>query len=229
MSGRLVLVRHGQSVGNVDRRLDTRPPGSELTPLGRDQARAFARDGLVRPGLLLHSVATRAAQTAAEISAEVDVPASEVTGIHEVQVGELENRSDDDAVAEFNAIYQRWHEGERDVPLPGGETATEVLDRYLPVLTDLRMRYLDDDEWTGDIVVVSHGAAIRLSAAVLAGVESSFVLDHHLNNTEAVVLAPVTDGRWSCVQWGTKTPPFYPEPDATPVTDAVESGGDPMG
>jgi broad specificity phosphatase PhoE len=229
MSGRLVLVRHGQSFGNVDRRLDTRPPGSELTPLGRDQARAFARDGMSRPGLLLHSVATRAAQTAAEISAEVDVPASEVTGIHEVQVGELENRSDDDAVAEFDAIYKRWHEGERDVPLPGGETGNQVLDRYLPVVTDLRMRYLDDDEWTGDIVVVSHGAAIRLTAAVLAGVESSFVLDHHLKNTEAVVLAPVTDGRWSCVQWGTLTPPFYPEPDVTPVTDAVESGIDPMG
>ena len=229
MSGRLVLVRHGQSYGNVDRRLDTRPPGSELTPLGRDQARAFARDGLSRPGLLLHSVATRAAQTAAEISAEVDVTASEVIGIHEVQVGELENRSDDDAVAEFDAIYKRWHEGERDVPLPGGETGNQVLDRYLPVVTDLRMRYLDDDEWTSDIIVVSHGAAIRLTAAVLAGVESSFVLDHHLKNTEAVVLAPVTDGRWSCVQWGTLTPPFYPEPDVTPVTDAVESGIDPMG
>jgi broad specificity phosphatase PhoE len=229
MSGRLVLVRHGQSYGNVDRRLDTRPPGSELTPLGRDQARAFARDGLSRPGLLLHSVATRAAQTATEISAEVDVPASEVTGIHEVQVGELENRSDDDAVAEFDAIYKRWHEGERDVPLPGGETGNQVLDRYLPVVTDLRMRYLDDDEWTSDIIVVSHGAAIRLTAAVLAGVESSFVLDHHLKNTEAVVLAPVTDGRWSCVQWGTLTPPFYPAPGVTPVTDAVESGVDPMG
>jgi broad specificity phosphatase PhoE len=229
MSGRLVLVRHGQSFGNVDRRLDTRPPGSELTPLGRDQARAFARNALGRAGLLLHSVATRAAQTAAEISIEIDVPASELTGIHEVQVGELENRSDDDAVAEFNAIYQRWHQGERDVSLPGGETANEVLDRYVPVLTDLRMHYLDNEEWATDIVVVSHGAAIRLTAAVLAGVESSFVLDHHLNNTEAVVLAPVTDGRWSCVQWGTLTPPFYPEPDATPVSDAVESGADPMG
>jgi broad specificity phosphatase PhoE len=229
MSGRLVLLRHGQSYGNVDRRLDTRPPGSELTQLGRDQARAFARNNACRPGLLLHSVATRAAQTAAEISAEVDVPASQVDGIHEVQVGELENRSDDDAVAAFNAIYERWHRGELDVALPGGETGSAVLDRYLPVVSDLRRRYLDDDHWTSDIVVVSHGAAIRLTAAVLAGVESSFVLDHHLANTEAVVLAPDADGRWSCVQWGTTAPPFYPEPDATAVTDAVDSGGDPMG
>jgi broad specificity phosphatase PhoE len=229
MSGRLVLLRHGQSYGNVDRRLDTRPPGTELTPLGRDQARAFARNGIRRAGLLLHSVAVRAAQTACEIGGETGLTAREVDGIHEVQVGELENRNDDDAVAEFNAVYQRWHCGERDVALPGGETANQVLDRYVPVLTDLRMRYLDDDDWTGDVVVVSHGAAIRLTAAVLAGVDGSFVVDHHLANAESVVLAPTTDGRWSCVQWGTLTPPFYPERGATSVADAVESGTDPMG
>ncbi|MBO0865856.1 MAG: histidine phosphatase family protein, partial [Mycobacterium sp.] len=228
MSGRLVLLRHGQSYGNLDRRLDTRPPGTELTPLGRDQARAFARNGRRRPGLLLHSVAVRAAQTAAEISAEADLQARAVSGIHEVQVGELENRSDDDAVAEFNAIYQRWHEGEWDLALPGGETANQVLNRYVPVLTELRMRYLDNRDWTSDIVVVSHGAAIRLAAAVLAGVDSSFVVDHHLGNAESVVLAPITDGRWSCVQWGALTPPFYPEAGATPVSDAVESSTDPM-
>jgi broad specificity phosphatase PhoE len=228
MSGRLVLVRHGQSYGNVERRLDTRPPGTELTPLGRDQARAFLRNGFRRPGLLLHSVAVRAAQTAAEISAEAGLPAREVSGVHEVQVGELENRNDDEAVAEFNAIYQRWYEGERDLALPGGETANEVLDRYVPVLTDLRMRYLDNHDWAGDIVVVSHGAAIRLAAAVLAGIDGSFVLDHHLGNAEAIVLAPITEGRWSCVQWGTLTPPFYPEAATTAVTD-VKSGTDPMG
>jgi broad specificity phosphatase PhoE len=229
MSGRLVLVRHGQSYANVDKRLDTRPPGAELTPLGRGQARAFARAATSRPGLLLHSVATRAKQTAAEISAELAVPADEVTGIHEVQVGDLENRNDDDAVAEFDSVYRRWLEGERDVPLPGGESADQVLDRYVPVLTDLRMRTLDNEDWTSDVVVVSHGAAIRLTAAVLAGVDSNFAFEHHLANTEAVILTPLADGQWSCVQWGALTPPFDPLPDAAAVPDAVEASSDPMG
>jgi broad specificity phosphatase PhoE len=231
VSGRLVLLRHGQSFGNVERRLDTRPPGAELTPTGRDQARAFALDA-GRPALLAHSVATRASQTAAVIGAEVDAAPQEVAGIHEVQVGQLENRNDDEAIAEFNAIYERWQHGELDLPLPGGETANEVLDRYVPVLTDLRMRYLDDRDWNGDIVVVSHGAAIRLVSAVLAGVDADFALDNHLGNAESVVLAPITDGRWSCVRWGTLTPPFYPEPSeaaVTPVADAVRSSTDPMG
>ncbi len=228
MSGRLILVRHGQSFGNVERRLDTRPPGAELTPLGRDQARAFAR-GSGRPAMLAHSVATRASQTAAVIGSQLEMRPIEVAGVHEAQVGRLENRNDDDAVAEFNAIYERWHHGELDVALPGGETGNDVLDRYVPVLTHLRMRYLDDHDFHGDIVVVSHGAAIRLAAAVLAGVEAGFALDHHLDNTESVALTPITDGRWSCVRWGTLTPPFYPEEEATPVADAVRSSTDPMG
>jgi probable phosphoglycerate mutase len=179
--------------------------------------------------MLTHSVATRASQTAEVIGAELGLGALEFAGIHEAQVGALENRSDDEAVAEFNAIYERWHHGDLDVPLPGGETGNDVLDRYVPVLTELRVRYLDDDGWNGDIVVVSHGAAIRLASAVLAGVDANFALDNHLDNADSVVLAPITDGRWSCVRWGTLTPPFYPKADASPVADAVSSGTDPMG
>ena len=231
MSGRLVLVRHGQSHANVERRLDTRPPGAELTGLGRDQAREFAR-GLTRPpAMITHSIATRAVQTAAQIAEEIGrtfagagpVP---FEGIHEVQAGELEDRSDETAHDEFNDVYRRWHGGELDLAVPGGETARQVLERYVPVLDQLRMHYLDDAAWRGDIVVVSHGAAIRLVSAVLAGVDSTFAIDHHLANTESVVLAPVTGGRWSCVQWGTLTPPFEPE---APVTTADARSADPMG
>ena len=153
---------------------------------------------------------------------------TEFADIHEVQAGELENRDDDDAIAEFNRVYERWHEGDLDLRMPGGESGRDVLDRYLPVVTDLRLRYLDDHEWTEDIVLVSHGAAIRLVSAQLAGVDNSFVLDHHLANTDAVMLAPITDGRWSCVHWGSRTPPFYPEPDVHPVEDALNAA-DPMG
>lgn len=228
MSGRLILVRHGQSVGNVERRLDTRPPGSDLTDLGRNQARLFAQSYNRTPGLLGHSVARRAAQTAAEIGAQLNVATTEFVDIHEVQAGHLENRHDDEAIAEFSRVYERWHEGDLDLRLPGGESGQDVLDRYLPVVIGLRLRYLDDHGWTDDIVLISHGAAIRLVSAQLAGVDNSFVLDHHLANTDAVVLAPITDGRWSCVHWGSQSPPFYPEPDVHPVEDALNAA-DPMG
>ena len=228
MSGRLVLVRHGQSHGNVERRLDTRPPGAELTDLGREQARTFAREWQHHIEMVAHSVAVRASQTAAEIGGERSVQPLELEGIHEAQVGELEDRNDDAAIEEFKAVYHRWHEGDLNARLPGGESGREVLDRYVPVITQLRMRYLDDDAWRGDIVVVSHGAAIRLTAATLAGVDAGFALEHHLSNAESVVLTPITDGRWSCLHWGEVSPPFYPEPEPHPVEDALQSA-DPMG
>ena len=228
MSGRLVLVRHGQSHSNVERRLDTRPPGRELTDLGREQARTLARDWPHRIGLVAHSVAVRASQTAAEIGGHLRLSLHELDGIHEVQVGELEDRNDDAAIEEFTTVYQRWQQGDLDVRMPGGESGNEVLDRYVPVITQLRMRYLDDDAWHGDVVVVSHGAAIRLAAATLAGVDPGFALDHHLSNGQSVVLAPITDGRWSCLGWGELVPPFYPEPEPHAVEDALSSA-DPMG
>ncbi|BBZ30898.1 phosphoglycerate mutase [Mycolicibacterium madagascariense] len=226
MTGRLVLVRHGQSSANVARELDTRPPGAPLTDLGHQQARDFAAHWEHPIGLLAHSTALRAIETAADVGAQRGLAPIELPGIHEVQVGELEARSDDAAHEEFNAVYRLWHEGSLDVHLPGGESARQVLDRYVPVVTELRVRYLDDHDWTGDVVVVSHGAAIRLVGAVLAGVDPGFAIEHHLANTECVVLSPITDGRWSCVQWSTFTPPF--EPVEHPVDDTVHSG-DPMG
>lgn len=227
MTGRLVLVRHGQSYGNVERRLDTRPPGAALTELGHQQAATFAQNWSHPVGLVAHSVATRARETAAGIARGLDLDTHEFEGIHEVQVGDLENRNDETAIDAFEAVYRSWHLGDLDVPVPGGETGRQVLDRMVPVLTELRLRHLDDRRWTEDIVVVSHGAAIRLVSAALAGVDNAFALENHLSNTECVVLSPITDSRWSCVQWGAATPPFTVTAQPEPQTTEADAG--PMG
>ena len=167
--------------------------------------------------MIAHSVALRASQTAAEIGDELGLATHEFEGIHEVQVGDLENRNDDEAIERVQDHLPALARGRsRRADARRRDRLARCWTGIVPVLTQLRMRYLDDDAFHGDIVVVSHGAAIRLASAVLAGVDGSFALDHHLGNTESVVLAPITDGRWSCVQWGAVMPPFYPEPTSTP-------------
>lgn len=228
MSGRLVLVRHGQSYGNVERRLDTKPPGAALTELGLQQARLFAKRYQEHaPAVLVHSVAVRAVQTAAGIAEHLGVQAEQIEGLHEVQAGELEDRTDLEAFAVFDRTYERRHFGDLDARMPGGESAQDVFDRYLPAVADLRLRHLENDASTGDVVIVSHGAAIRLVAAALAGVDPGFAVNRHLRNAEAVVLAPVTDGRWSCVHWGDAVAPF-PHQEAASAEELAQSA-DPMG
>ncbi|MFF0541518.1 histidine phosphatase family protein [Nocardia thailandica] len=217
---RLVLVRHGETEGNVARILDTALPGLPLTERGVAQAKAFGTGLLTPPRVLLSSQALRARQTAAHIEEASGVTAGVLDGVYEVQAGALEGRSDHAAHAEFQAIYHRWHAGELDVRPERGESGSDVLGRFLPAIADLREQYFTGDD-EGDVLVVVHGAAMRLVANVLAGVRPPFTTNNHLDNTETIELLPTADGGWQCLRWGRFTPPF--------AVKAERGADDPMG
>lgn len=215
MTGRLLLVRHGQTTANVAQVLDTLPPGAPLTERGQEQARALVDTLAGRAVASVHaSAALRAQQTAAPLAAARGLAVQVHAGVHETGVGELEGRSDEAAHQAFTAVYARWLAGEQDARTPGGESAREVLARYLPVVAELRARLVAGGS-SGDVVLVSHGAVVRLVAAALTDVDAGYALDRRLDNTELVELAP-TDAGWECLRWGADTPPFLPpDPDET--------------
>ncbi|MCX4096602.1 histidine phosphatase family protein [Nocardia sp. alder85J] len=236
MTGKLILVRHGETEGNVAKLLDTRLPGLPLTERGVAQAKSFAAGLPSPPRRLFCSAALRARQTASCIESVTGVPAEVLDDVHEVQVGDLEGEGTDAAHDTFQEIYHAWHLGELDVRVPGGESGQEVLDRYLPVVERLRTTLLtpaavDADPMPGDVLLVSHGAAIRLVARAIGGMAPPFTTHNHLDNTETVELLPryldgAPDGTpefrgWDCVRWGRYTPPFGA--DVEPAVD------DPMG
>lgn len=218
MSGRLILVRHGQTEANVAKRLDTRLPGAKLTAAGSSQAEVFGRGLVARrlPAALVSSQALRARQTAGFIEAQSGMTADVRAGLHEVQAGDLEDRSDRESHELFMKTFHLWHTGDLGAQVPGGESGYDVLDRYVPVVNALREEYLEDPALGGDVVVVSHGAAIRLVGAQLSGVSGLFAANNHLSNTQTVELVPTSDG-WECVRWGAVHPPFehtvIPGPD----------------
>ena len=94
-----------------------------------------------------------------------------------------------------------------------------MLDRFVPVLDGLREKYLENDA-ENTIVVIAHGAAIRLVGAQLASVPAPFALASHLRNTQTIELGALDDGSWHCLKWGSLLPPFGIE---------AESAEDPMG
>lgn len=219
MSPRLILVRHGETVSNVLRKLDTKPPGAELTERGWQQAHMLAVTARERQlSALVSSIAVRARQTSEPVAQATGMPVLVREGIHEIQAGELEDRSDPEAHLEYTQTYVAWHHGQLDARVPGGESGFEVLDRYLPVIGELREQFLD--EGAGDVLVVSHGAIIRLVAARLAQVDPMFAVHSRLENTAAIELQPTAEGGWTLLTWGGS---------AAPGTQATDPAGNVMG
>lgn len=207
MTAKLVLVRHGETEGNVAKILDTKLPGLPLTERGAAQAKTFGSGLATPPRALFHSRALRARQTAGYIEAATGVRATVLDGVHEVQLGDLDGSSSAEAHEQFQTVYRWWHEGRLSEPIPGGESGQDVLDRFLPVVADLRSEYLDGSA-DRDVLLVTHGAAMRLVGKTLAGVAPPFTTNNHLDNTETIELVPLPDGGWECVRWGRFTPPF---------------------
>ncbi|GAA2394113.1 MULTISPECIES: histidine phosphatase family protein [Gordonia] len=219
---RLHLVRHGETTSNVLKRLDTALPGASLTDFG---ARQGVRFGLEHPltdsAVLVNSVANRAQQTAELIGSVWDSSTETVEGVHEIQVGDLEGRSDREAHEQFHEIVARWHRGDLDARLPGGESLEMLHDRYLPIIDDLASRYLTGANQR-DVYLVSHGAAIRLIAAHLTRLDPEFAMKNYLNNTGSVELE-FTGDLWVCHRWGEAA---LPDADGSDTAPGYE---DPMG
>lgn len=197
----LVLARHGRTEANVARMLDTRPPGYPLDDVGAAQALALADELGGLPVVAVYaSTALRAQQTAAPIAAGHGLDVGILDGVHEVSAGELEGRFDEDALLRFNDMFAAWRDGRLDEAIPGGESAQEVRGRFLVALDTVVGRHQD-----GVVVLVSHGAAIRLVAAALIG-------DHpesrYLHNVGRVVLEadPAEPTGWRLQSWDTAAP-----------------------
>ncbi len=221
IAGKLILVRHGETEGNVAKILDTKVPGLPLTERGAAQAKTFGSNLLAQPRALLSSAALRARQTAGYIEAATGIAADVLDDVHEVQVGALEGLNDPESHRTFQRIYRAWHEGDLSERVPGGESGEDVLARFLPVIETLRTSLLLPEAGGGDVLLVNHGAAMRLVARTLSGVAPPFTTNNHLDNTETIELVPRADGGWDCIRWGRFVPPFGYE--VSPTAD------DPMG
>jgi broad specificity phosphatase PhoE len=197
---RLFLVRHAESEANARRVLDSAPPGLPLTAEGRRQAEDLADDLVSEPVVAVYaSTATRAQQTAAPVAARHGLPVHIVDGVQEAFLGELEGRDGLADLQRFEEVYASWYAGDLDHPLPGGETGQQVIDRFLAAL-----RPIVSGSQDGAVVLVSHGAALRLVGARLAGETTPGLAGTaYLPNTGRIVLRadPDTATGWQCLEW----------------------------
>lgn len=194
---RLILVRHGQSPSNVRHLLDTAVPGPGLTALGSAQASALppALVGEVVDAIYASSQ-VRAQLTAGPLARALGLTVQVRHGLREVAAGDLEMRGDAASVERYLTTAFAWPAGDLELRMPGGESGTEVLERFDQVVAEVAA------SGNRTVLFVSHGAAIRVWTASRAhNIDATFVATHALTNTGVVVLEgdPVTG--WRVMSW----------------------------
>ncbi|MDO5628027.1 MAG: histidine phosphatase family protein [Mobilicoccus sp.] len=193
---RLLLVRHGQTTSNIGHHLDTAEPGADLSPLGRAQAAAIP-DALTEPlDLIVVSNLVRTQQTAAPLAAARGMEPWLRPGIREISAGEYEMRNDHDAIEAYIEGVFAWGD-DMEVRVGGGETGTEVVERFDEVVAEAATEVGD-----GTALFVSHGAVIRVWAAVRChGLDLEQAADRWVPNTAMLILEGSPEEGWTLVDW----------------------------
>lgn len=195
---RLSILRHGQTPSNVAGLLDTDAPGPGLTPLGHRQAAAVPAVLRGRPiDALVVSPLVRTHLTAAPLATALGREPVVMEGVREVEAGALEMGSDPQAHRTYVETVFAWARGRLDLCMPGGSDGHAFFDRF-----DDAMNRIAEQGWE-DVVVVSHGAAIRSwASARVFGVDVTEVALTPLANTAMVEIEGDPASGWRLLQWG---------------------------
>lgn len=187
----LVLVRHGQSLWNLENRF-TGWVDVPLTAQGRAEA---ARAGSLLKGMRFDvaytSALRRAQDTLAIMLAEMgaDVPVIRDQALNERHYGELQGLNKDDMRRQFGDEQVKIWRRSYDVPPPGGEALKDTAARTVPFFERC---ILGDIRQGKDVLVVAHGNSNRSIVMKLDGLSEAEVLELNLETGVPLVydLAP---------------------------------------
>jgi broad specificity phosphatase PhoE len=197
---KLLLIRHGQTPGNVLGQLDTAHPGPGLTELGERQAEALARS-LVNERIeaVYASTLIRTQITAAPLGRLHTLDVEVLDGLHEIEAGSLEKLTDHESHKRYMGTVMSWAAGDLDRRMPAGPDGHDFFERFDAAIANVLER-VSGPEATA--AVVSHGAAIRTWAGRRAeGADHEFAAKHVLANTGIVALEGDPDNGWKLLHW----------------------------
>ncbi len=160
----LYLARHAQTASSAVDSFNGRGELA-LTERGREQARKLGeRLRGIEWAAVYRSPLGRTLETAALVAPGREPIA--LPGLVEIDYGEWEGLSAQEARARDPARYDAWVADPAAVAPPGGETAAEVAERALAALEQIRSRHQGAPH---PVLAVSHKATLRVLGAALAG------------------------------------------------------------
>lgn len=166
MSLSIYLLRHGETThsqtGGYCGALNP-----ELTPAGMEMAQAFADAyGAMNWTAVFTSPMKRTMATAQPLCEALGVTPQLREGLKELQYGAWEDRSQDEVKQLYGPDYNRWMTEPAWNPPTGGETSLQIASRANTVIAEIKETYE-----TGNVLVVSHKATIRIIICSLLGID----------------------------------------------------------
>ena len=177
MTRKLLLLRHGRTAWNADRRFQGQadPP---LDDVGRVQAyEASAMVAAMKPDLLVSSDLQRALQTAEQVAVPCGLPVRVEPRLRERGLGHWEGLTRDEVAARYPDEIADWAAG-RDVSRRGGETREQVAERACAAFAEL--------PHVPVTVIVTHSATAMALCNALLGLPQP-----------VHVLGPLANCHWS--------------------------------
>ena len=157
MALRLLLLRHGETVWNRERRYQ----GWTDTPLSAEgfvQAEAAARELKEHAFAAVYaSPLRRARDTAVAIAAPHGLAVETDPAFKELGFGRWEGLTLDEARAGFPSVYDGWAKTPHLISPPGGESLAQARERVLAGLERLRAGHPDEI-----VCLVAHGIPVRI-------------------------------------------------------------------
>jgi len=149
---KLILIRHGETYWNAEKRIQGGDSDIELNDTGLNQAEKLATFFKNEPiTAILSSPLQRALVTAEAIAGYHQLSVKVDQGLREIRVGELEGMFISDLSTTFSQfLMQRWQE-RGSTKLPDGESLAELQQRAWKAIEPLLAQHND-----GTLVVVSH-------------------------------------------------------------------------
>ena len=164
MSLRLLLLRHGETAWNRERRYQ----GWTDTPLSAEgllQAEAAARELKEHAFAAVYaSPLRRARDTAAAIAAPHGLEVETDPAFKELAFGQWEGLTLDEARAGFPSVYDGWARTPHLISPPGGESLAQARERVLAGPERLRAGHPDEI-----VCLVAHGIPVRILVLEVLG------------------------------------------------------------
>lgn len=166
MSLKLYFLRHGETTfsqtGGYCGDLDV-----DLTPEGLEMAKSFATQYAPLPWEAVYvSPMKRTIATATPLCTAIGQELQLRDGLRELSYGQWEGLSPAEVRAQYEEDYIRWLTEPAWNPPTGGETSIQLASRASLVIAEIEQKHS-----SGNVLVVSHKATIRILLCNLLGID----------------------------------------------------------